>query len=495
MIIDRPQVSEGSVIVNATVASGTAFPANPNEGELFYLTTGGVGLYFYNGAWTLVAQAQVLASHLADDARHLTASQNTLLDGTTVVAADLNSIPAVTTRVTNTENNLSTHIADDTKHLTAAQNTLIDGLAGTLTAAELNFVDGVTSSIQAQLNAIVGVNNQQTTDISNLSSSSSGATSGVQTDLNTHKADDTRHLTASQNTLLDGLAGTLVAAELNFVDGVTAPIQPALDVHTANIAKVFPAALYSQNVASTSGLTFAFFGGHFNDNIVANNNLSLAVNDINYVVANRANGAVTAAVTQTNWNDTRFYLRLYIVTTNATTITSIEDFRQAYGFGSFVSPLTGVGDLIIGGTLGAPTRLAASTNGYVLTLAGGIPTWAAASGGGGGGAVRNTVTALSIVAGVVNIDCSLGDYFSLALTENVTSITFSNLPGSGKGASLMVYITQDATPRTVSWPASFKWTGGVPGTVSTGSGVKDTLAITTFDNGVAWPATLAKGLS
>ena len=110
-----------------------------------------------------------------------------------------------------------------------------------------------------------------------------------------------------------------------------------------------------------------------------------------------------------------------------------------------------------------------------------------------GASDRSTVTALSISSGVVDIDCALGDYFTLALNANVTSITFSNLPASG--ASLMIRITQDSTPRTVAWPASFKWAGGSAGAVSTGSGAVDLLAITTLNAGTAWNATLAKALA
>ena len=44
---------------------------------------------------------------------------------------------------------------------------------------------------------------------------------------------------------------------------------------------------------------------------------------------------------------------------------------------------TTVGDLIVGGTGGTPTRLAAGTNGQVLTMVSGSPAWATASGGGG----------------------------------------------------------------------------------------------------------------
>ena len=51
-------------------------------------------------------------------------------------------------------------------------------------------------------------------------------------------------------------------------------------------------------------------------------------------------------------------------------------------FGSgMTNPMTTAGDIIIGGTSGAPTRLAKGTDGQVLTLASGLPSWADASGG------------------------------------------------------------------------------------------------------------------
>lgn len=112
----------------------------------------------------------------------------------------------------------------------------------------------------------------------------------------------------------------------------------------------------------------------------------------------------------------------------------------------------------------------------------------------GGGGESNTVTALA-TSGSVTINCALGDYFTCALSGNVTSISFSNLPGAGKGATKMIRFTQDSTARTVTWPASFKWAGGSPGSVSTGSGAVDVLAISTFDNGTTWYATIAKAFA
>lgn len=108
------------------------------------------------------------------------------------------------------------------------------------------------------------------------------------------------------------------------------------------------------------------------------------------------------------------------------------------------------------------------------------------------GVDRNQVNSATVSAGVVTLDCSLGDYFKLAPTANVTGWTITNVPPA---CSLLIEFTQDATARTVAWPASFKWAGGSAGAVSTTAAAKDVLAITTFDGGATWRATLAKGFA
>lgn len=50
----------------------------------------------------------------------------------------------------------------------------------------------------------------------------------------------------------------------------------------------------------------------------------------------------------------------------------------------FANPMTAGGDMIIGGTNGAATRLGAGTAGQVLTIVSGAPAWVTPSGGGGG---------------------------------------------------------------------------------------------------------------
>lgn len=99
----------------------------------------------------------------------------------------------------------------------------------------------------------------------------------------------------------------------------------------------------------------------------------------------------------------------------------------------------------------------------------------------------SAVTALDIVSGVVNIDCALGNLFTLLLDENVTSITFSNLPAAGRGQAIAIRFRQDATGgRTVAWPSSFKALGGSDTTVPVAANAYAVMSLTTFDAGTRW---------
>ena len=58
---------------------------------------------------------------------------------------------------------------------------------------------------------------------------------------------------------------------------------------------------------------------------------------------------------------------------NGGTGTAATSANQAF---NALSPMTAAGDLIYGGTAGAGTRLAVGSTGNVLTVSGGVPTWA-----------------------------------------------------------------------------------------------------------------------
>jgi hypothetical protein len=70
-----------------------------------------------------------------------------------------------------------------------------------------------------------------------------------------------------------------------------------------------------------------------------------------------------------------------------------------------LSPMTASGDIIYGGTSGTGTVLAKGTNGQVLTLASGVPSWATPAGVTSIGAISASSTAngASITSGVLNL--------------------------------------------------------------------------------------------
>jgi hypothetical protein len=99
----------------------------------------------------------------------------------------------------------------------------------------------------------------------------------------------------------------------------------------------------------------------------------------------------------------------------------------------------------------------------------------------------STVSALTNSAGVVNVDLSKGDYFTLTLAANVTSLTFSNLPSAGSARTIDITLTQDATGgRTFALPASFHAIGASDTAIKTTASKKTKIIATTLDGGATW---------
>lgn len=99
---------------------------------------------------------------------------------------------------------------------------------------------------------------------------------------------------------------------------------------------------YGRNAATSSGLTWGFLGGNV---VVAdgsrvrveNGTLTLTASNTCYIVAAKADGAVSFATNTTNWDNTDDYWRLYSVVTGSATVTSWADHRtpgQYQGAGS-----------------------------------------------------------------------------------------------------------------------------------------------------------------
>lgn len=104
------------------------------------------------------------------------------------------------------------------------------------------------------------------------------------------------------------------------------------------------------------------------------------------------------------------------------------------------------------------------------------------------------VVVLSILSNTITIDLSQGDYFTCSLNANITTITISNAPTSGKATTFMIRFQQDATgSRTVALPSSFKAISGSDTAVQAAANAYTILSATSFDQGARWEYSMHAG--
>lgn len=273
MLIDRPQVVEGSVIVNATVPSGTSDPSSPNIGELFYRTDLGQLRSYGGSSWAVVSMAGDLTTHASDATLHLTSAQNTLLDGLdpSLTSATVNYLVGVTSPIQTQLNSMSgtssTHTTDITLHLTANQNTFLDALslssgsAATTLATSVNSLTSHLSDATLHLTAdqntfLDGLNLPVLTasDINNVPTVASNLTS-LTSSFNTHVADTALHLTSAQNTWIDAI--TASSADVNRVGGLDAYLTSNGSTLTGTLTSLSSSKVAKSGDTMTGNLSFS----------------------------------------------------------------------------------------------------------------------------------------------------------------------------------------------------------------------------------------------
>ncbi len=90
-------------------------------------------------------------------------------------------------------------------------------------------------------------------------------------------------------------------------------------------------------------------------------------------------------------------------------------------------------------------------------------------------------------AATTNLNCALGNVFAITMIANITSLTFSNVPASGKAYAIVLKVIQDATgTRSFTFPASVKWPGNVAPTLTSTANKYDVLVLFTLDGGTSW---------
>lgn len=85
-----------------------------------------------------------------------------------------------------------------------------------------------------------------------------------------------------------------------------------------------------------------------------------------------------------------------------------------------------------------------------------------------------------------NVDFSVATVHRLVLDANCT-VAFTNPPSSGTPGWVTLILVQDATgSRTVTWPGSVVWIGGVAPVLQTAGGSVDVITFTTVDGGTTY---------
>jgi hypothetical protein len=92
-----------------------------------------------------------------------------------------------------------------------------------------------------------------------------------------------------------------------------------------------PSMLFGRDGPACTGLTFGYLGGRFGGTAFANGTKDATASSTNYLVAHRGTLAVSISTSDTNWNDTVTYGRMYKLTAGSATITGYEDHRAGPG--------------------------------------------------------------------------------------------------------------------------------------------------------------------
>lgn len=119
-----------------------------------------------------------------------------------------------------------------------------------------------------------------------------------------------------------------------------------------NFQTIAWASVYGNDPTLTFGLTRGYYGGRWGGFLVAGSTLTLTNTADNYLVVHKSDGALSVSTTNTNWNDTTNYARVYKLTTAGGVVTVEEDHRAGpYGSG-------GTGVAGAGGAAGISMALA-----------------------------------------------------------------------------------------------------------------------------------------
>lgn len=182
---------------------------------------------------------------------------------------------------------------------------------------------------------------------------------------------------------------------------------------------------------------------------------------------------------------------------DVTSVTQLRDAIIVLASGSVLPAGMAAHDIILAASGAALGRLAKDSTAGKPLLSGG----ASADPGYGGDAdwlgslMKNaqlqgfveTKQAPAIASNVMAVDYKSGNVVAVALNANITTMTLSNIPTTGKFAQLFFLVTADGSARTWAWlTGTVKWQAGVAPTLTTTNGKLDVFSVWTVDGGTTW---------
>jgi len=116
---------------------------------------------------------------------------------------------------------------------------------------------------------------------------------------------------------------------MNF-QNVNASASPEVQMNE-NFETIDYSSVYGKRQPVTDALTWGYYGGRWAGFSVAEGTLTLTDSTTNYVVVLRSNGVISVSTSNTNWNDTTSYARVYKITTSGGLVSAVEDHRAGAG--------------------------------------------------------------------------------------------------------------------------------------------------------------------
>lgn len=94
----------------------------------------------------------------------------------------------------------------------------------------------------------------------------------------------------------------------------------------------------------------------------------------------------------------------------------------------------------------------------------------------------------TISSGTLTLNLNTSAVFNVSLNANITTLTLQNVQTSGRTSSFVLVFTADGTARSVTWPGTFYWPGGIAPTITSTNGKEDVFTFFTTDGGTTWLA-------